>query len=268
MREEYSFVSPYDTQNKPFYINIAGMSFCDGSYRINRRDSKILCAEYILHGRGTVILRRRAFQSDDRRRVSADVRSRPPLLFGRRRPLDENLVQRGAVRSSESLMRAYNLIDVQYIRRSGAFSYFERMVTLTRGRRLADTINAGAALIFHELLQYLSGLIPKTDAKIDPDALIIKNYIDAHISERIDLNLLSSLIFKSRSQTLRIFREQYGIPPYEYLLCRRIEQAKSLLIGTNMPIKEISRLVGFSDEHYFSNIFRQKVGVSPRQVRD
>lgn len=267
MREEYSFVSPYDTQNKPFYINIAGMTFCDGSYRINRRDSKILCAEYILHGRGTVICGGERFNP-----TTGDVYL---LMYGRDHlyfsdaddPWTKIWFNAGGP-VVESLMRAYNLIDVQYIRRSGAFSYFERMVALTRGGGSPDTINAGAALIFHELLQYLSGLIPKTDAKIDPDALIIKNYIDAHISERIDLNLLSSLIFKSRSQTLRIFREQYGIPPYEYLLCRRIEQAKSLLIGTNMPIKEISRLVGFSDEHYFSNIFRQKVGVSPRQVRD
>lgn len=266
MREEYSFISAYDTQNKPFYINIAGMSFCDGSYRISRRSSKILCVEYILHGRGTVICGGECFHP-----TSGDVYM---LMYGRDHlyysdaddPWTKIWFNAGGP-VVESLMRAYNLINVQHIRQSGALEYFERMVTLTRSGDSPDTINARAALLFHELLQYLSGRIPKTD-KINPDALAIKNYIDAHISEAINLDLLSSLIYKSRSQMLRIFREQYGMPPYDYLLTRRIEQAKSLLLGTNMPIKEISRLVGFSDEHYFSNIFRQKVGVSPRQVRN
>ena len=55
MKEEIiSFVKPI--QNIPFFIQMTGISYCDGSYKIQRANSKIYVFEYILEGEGTVII--------------------------------------------------------------------------------------------------------------------------------------------------------------------------------------------------------------------
>ena len=53
MREEIQYISPYNLV-EPFYINIAGISYCDGSYHIYRPKSAVSCMEYIFSGSGTL----------------------------------------------------------------------------------------------------------------------------------------------------------------------------------------------------------------------
>lgn len=65
----------------------------------------------------------------------------------------------------------------------------------------------------------------------------------------------------------RIFREQFGIAPFAYLVRLRIEEARRLLNNTDHRIQEIAREVGFNDPFHFSRIFRRQLGFSPRQCR-
>jgi transcriptional regulator GlxA family with amidase domain len=51
------------------------------------------------------------------------------------------------------------------------------------------------------------------------------------------------------------------------MIQRKLQKAQILLSNTNLKIKTISVQTGFDDEMYFSKLFRQKVGVSPRQYR-
>lgn len=74
----------------------------------------------------------------------------------------------------------------------------------------------------------------------------MRNYIDANISRQITVDELASLIFKSRSQAIQVFKKEYGKTPYDYLLESRIKQSKILLKNTNLLIKEIAFKVGFA----------------------
>lgn len=49
----------------------------------------------------------------------------------------------------------------------------------------------------------------------------------------------------------------------KYINSKKIEAAKSLLITTELSVKEIANMVGVPDDNYFSRIFRKYVGVSP-----
>lgn len=53
----------------------------------------------------------------------------------------------------------------------------------------------------------------------------------------------------------------------EVLARIRMKEAKRLLIETNKPIKEISLLVGFHNSNYFSRMFKELIGISPREYR-
>ena len=54
---------------------------------------------------------------------------------------------------------------------------------------------------------------------------------------------------------------------YAVVKGRRLETACLLLRGTSLPVREIAAHLCFSDEHYFSSLFRQKIGVSPLAYR-
>ena len=64
-----------------------------------------------------------------------------------------------------------------------------------------------------------------------------------------------------------IFRKLMGRSPVDYLTELRISSACDLLVETDLSVKEISFLVGFSDPHFFSRVFRSRLGVSPRCYR-
>jgi len=65
----------------------------------------------------------------------------------------------------------------------------------------------------------------------------------------------------------RMFHEELGFSIWEYLLRYRVMRARVLLRSTDMSIAEIAERVGFPDAAYFSRIFRQRTGCTPREFR-
>ncbi|MEO6612398.1 MAG: helix-turn-helix domain-containing protein [Chitinophagaceae bacterium] len=61
----------------------------------------------------------------------------------------------------------------------------------------------------------------------------------------------------------RSFRNAFGQTPYNYLLERRLNHAKTLLAGKNKPLTEIASLCGFADLFTFSKAFKRKFGTAP-----
>lgn len=71
----------------------------------------------------------------------------------------------------------------------------------------------------------------------------------------------------SERQLRRIFRNQYGMSPMEYLMQVRINQAAGLLRNTGRTMADIAYLCGFYDSNYFSHQFKKTTGVTPRAWR-
>ena len=93
------------------------------------------------------------------------------------------------------------------------------------------------------------------------------DYINLHETDTIRIEQLSAACEKSPSQAERLFRAELGMPPYRYILNRKIELAKELLRETGMSIRDVAAYLSFEDEFYFSGLFRRKVGLSPSAFR-
>jgi iron complex transport system substrate-binding protein len=65
-----------------------------------------------------------------------------------------------------------------------------------------------------------------------------------------------------------LFRAWSGQSPIEYRNTLRLSQAEAMLRNTDMQIKEIAETVGFEDSFYFSRVFAQYFGVSPKKYRN
>ena len=91
----------------------------------------------------------------------------------------------------------------------------------------------------------------------------MKEYIDGHIYEKLSVPKLEEQVNLSVSQAGRLFKAAYRKTPYEYILERKTDTACLLLENTGLSVKEIAYSLNFADEHYFSNVFRKRMGKIP-----
>ncbi|MEL6866814.1 MAG: AraC family transcriptional regulator [Bacteroidota bacterium] len=97
-------------------------------------------------------------------------------------------------------------------------------------------------------------------------AIDTKRYIDANFDEKINLDLLSHLRFTSKYHLIRIFKKYYGLTPRQYLIAKRIEQAKKIL-KKGHSVSDACYMVGFESINSFSNLFKAKTGMAPSAYR-
>ncbi|MFS0724793.1 helix-turn-helix domain-containing protein [Paenibacillus sp. 1P07SE] len=97
----------------------------------------------------------------------------------------------------------------------------------------------------------------------DPMAM----YIKAHLAERITLEQLSRQFGFHPTYLIRIFSQQTGMTPIQYLQEVRLEQARRYLEFTRMPIAEVAERVGWTLP-YFSKLIKKKFGLPPLQYRE
>ena len=64
-----------------------------------------------------------------------------------------------------------------------------------------------------------------------------------------------------------LIKKELGLPFQDYLIQERMKKAKLLLLTTDLKIYEIAEQVGFEDMNYFSQRFKQVVGLTPRQFK-
>jgi AraC family transcriptional regulator len=91
------------------------------------------------------------------------------------------------------------------------------------------------------------------------------------LSEHLDGDLALANLAKecglSPGRFMRAFKKSFGVPVRRYLLHKRLEAAKSLLLHSNQSLLTIALEVGFSDQPAFNRSFREIVGTSPGQWR-
>ena len=93
-------------------------------------------------------------------------------------------------------------------------------------------------------------------------------FLHAHYADpRIDLARTAAAAGLSPHHFGRVFRARMGRPPMQYLQALRVNQARSLLLNTDLRVNEVAREVGFTDPLHFSRVFRRLTGRSPRQTR-
>ena len=81
------------------------------------------------------------------------------------------------------------------------------------------------------------------------------------------LDELAALAARSKVQTIRIFKRDFGETPAQYLIRRKIAAARELLRSSSGTIKEIAAALEFSDEYHFAALFKRKTGFPPGYYR-
>lgn len=93
------------------------------------------------------------------------------------------------------------------------------------------------------------------------------DYIKKNLHQKLSIESIAKLAYVSKSNFFRMFKDELGTSPNEFILQERINRAKELLKSQN-SIKETAFQTGFSDTNYFTRVFKQLVGVTPKSYQN
>ncbi|MGI5839855.1 MAG: helix-turn-helix domain-containing protein [bacterium] len=92
-------------------------------------------------------------------------------------------------------------------------------------------------------------------------------YLRDNYESKISLAALAAEMHYSPYHLLRLFKQNTGKTPSEFLLALKIEKARQLLQSTDYTMTHVCDICGFSGLSYFSQVFRRKTGLTPTQYR-
>lgn len=94
------------------------------------------------------------------------------------------------------------------------------------------------------------------------------NYIKQNYMKKITLEEVASHVYLSPSYFSKIFKEEMKYSFNTYLNYVRIEMSKKLLLDDTLDLIEVSNMVGYEDQSYFSKVFKKFTGMSPGKYRE
>ena len=96
----------------------------------------------------------------------------------------------------------------------------------------------------------------------------IISWIGANLSDNEALENIEDIFQYNKHYLSSLFLKECGVPLKKYIIGKRIEKSKVLLISTNLPVKQIASAVGYEDEKYFLRLFKSSENMTPSQYRN
>ena len=156
--------------------------------------------------------------------------------------------------------------DFNYARHAislGVYEYLLKPVAF-------DELEATLAKAVNRLLAENQRNVEKDGGREQPESMVaqIRAYLEKHYNEVVTRNDIESLVHMNKDYINREFKRETGYSLMEYIQYYRVLIAKKLLSETQDSISQISAAVGYDSQAYFSKIFKQRVGMTPWEVRN
>ena len=95
----------------------------------------------------------------------------------------------------------------------------------------------------------------------------LDTFIHTHYTEDLNISELAERYHFNHSYLTKVFKKQKGESPLQLINSLRIKDAKKMLLNQALSVREISEMLGFSSQHYFSRIFKSYTGQTPLEYR-
>jgi len=161
------------------------------------------------------------------------------------------LATRHAINGGLDIETAYQLSD----------SYIQEMEKMSDSAAITMLLDSA---IFDYTRRVSDAKMPK-----DMSEEIFKciQYISNHVNQNISVEQLAEILHIDRSTLSKKFKRELGFNISNFIMHRKLEEAKTLLRYTDKSVSEISAYLCFSSQAYFQNVFKKKYGVTPRNFR-
>lgn len=274
MREE--IVHFYAPQTKlPFYLEMAGISYCDGTYRMKRQDSAETVIEYVVEGRGYLNVNGENYAATAgdvyilRKKTTHTYWSdaRYPwvkIFFNIRGSLAERILDEYQLGGTGRVVLGADGLEQDF--RDMLESLMDSTVGQTE-RFDKATVDFLQIIIKLTNMQRAAGMHKDDLMSVEKEMNTLIEYITMNPRRIVSNQELADAIFRSKDYVIKRFFANFGVTPYDYQIQQKIFSAKNMLANMNLSVKEIADSLGYDDQHYFSYMFKKRCGMSPTQYR-
>lgn len=166
-----------------------------------------------------------------------------------------------------SLRREIMILMVRHLQENGRqvdLLYSDDTFSYLQDRSLYSVVQ------FMEWLRYVLDRMQAAMADLrheDDFVMRIKEYITMHIDEEVNRESLAKAVFLTPDYLSRMFKQRTGMGLNEYIVNRRIDLAKQLLVQTDLSVGSIVVQLGYNSFSHFTKVFKQRTGVTPVKYR-
>lgn len=268
-KSEVYFSSPSQTAKKIYFYPIsAGHFFCVEGYHLVRKNYNSLLITHILDGSFTYIKDGKHITAHKGDTVILDCYK--PHEYYTNDSFESIWIHIAGANSydifEEIEKNEGNLVkckDVQHLRKL-LFRVFDGMKGDYPTTELSVSLDIYK--IFTELLNPQSTK-SKGKSNYEDSIQTVKEYIAENLNENLTVGALAKIVNMSSSHFSRVFKQQTGFSPYDYILISRLNRAKYLLQVTDMTVSSIAYEIGFNSESNFIYFFTENEGISPGKFR-
>lgn len=267
----YTYHSMAAETRLPMVVEMAGDEQCSPNYCLCRVNTEISVLIYLASGEGIL----------EMENTMQELRQGDLLMIPRGTTY-EYRVKRGnpwrilwlniTGELFPYLLHKYNLLSVQIYPQANdkVLAAFEKGMEICKDDSDRESVQGRLCATAYEIV-----LAVWRQYNHEPEYLGVagqlRQWIDEAISndQSLPFSMENAALHQSLSarQLERAFKKEYGVTPYRYFLSQKLVLAKQYLKNTNLTIKEISSRLGFCDQYYFSNRFKEEQGVSPKHYR-
>lgn len=256
----------YHSQKKvPLSIESFGITFPSPNFHIQRYDAKYFILEYIVSGKGYLKINGKLHTLQANDVYLLEPGSSHEYYADKDEPFKKYWINF----RSDVFFNIFNEYDLKHIYVFRDTDISEEMTKIFE----LEKVSLYNDQIYKEASKHLFAIFMKLAEKneIKAKGSVVAQQILAELDKAIDSSIsideICNTLFISRSKLIREFKKHYDITPHAYLMNRKISFSKMLLQNTNHSIKSIANHLGFADEHYFSNVFKNKTGMTPSEYR-
>ncbi|MCK9286981.1 MAG: AraC family transcriptional regulator [Sphaerochaetaceae bacterium] len=118
------------------------------------------------------------------------------------------------------------------------------------------------------VLHQITDMVFKTnDGRYGPLIAQAVRFIGRNFDKNVTLNQTAEAVMLSPTYFSKLFNSEMGISFSQYVNKLKIEKSCRFLLDTLVPVAEVAQIAGFTDQSYFSKVFKQQLGMTPYAFR-
>ncbi|NQX59727.1 helix-turn-helix domain-containing protein [Paenibacillus qinlingensis] len=258
---------PVVGDSPPLSVQFLGINYCEKDYRNIRTLATITVFGFVLSGQGVVRVGTQSYTACQGdlfilpascyHEVTSDINHEEQWSY-----IWLNISGNWLIK----MLEAYQLLSHIVTKDSGLAHLFNEAIEAAQ-RKSVEDMQTELQIILMRMIVGLSEKLRKRGNALTSSVQAIKQFLDNSILHPFDSRGLSSHIGLSMKQMNRLFKREIGTTIYNYVITKKIESAKLMLLDTRLTISDIGYKLGYEDPHYFSNLFHSKTSVRPSDFR-
>ncbi len=264
LEKERFFTPKISSDIFPLEVSKAGITNPDPNYYIKRAQSRCFIIEYVVSGCGYLKINGENYILGANDVYLIHPGDKCEYYSDKENPYKKYWINFRSYFFAEFL-KTYKLGQQRVFRNIDISKDFKKIFALEQ-LAYSEDLCLYASAILYEIAFKLGIHVKKTNAASSIGSLI-KFELEHSINVPVTLEYLEEKFYRTKSDIIKQFKKAYGTTPYAFLINLRIQAAKNLLGNTQKTSKEIAEYLCFSSEYHFSNVFKSKVGISPREYR-